>query len=882
MTSNPPLPTDNTARRSTLDVWLGAVAFALFVVWVLNLTSLSANNVELVVEARTTAGADGEVFYARAGEGYTPEQRVAFALVPDGQWRHYRVALPTRSGIDRIRIDPGSMAGEFALRRIGVETTGRRHYVEGAALADAKGVENQVQLTLTEAGDADGLAWNLSAPDPFVDFKLPDGAGVVSRADRLRHWLYPAVAAALAWLAVVGVGLPMLRRHARVRCRVTGLARRLADWCSDEGLLTVTPGMIGVVVALLAAALLYVALGLHQSSIGVWEELYPAEPVDQLVDLGTPKRIRSDEWNTQTPWVLSHVSNGFADHNIGVGGERAPLLATLPLAGPMALLQPKFYGFHLFDMETGFSWWWAYKTFGVLLSFFWLFLLLTQGRTGVSVLGAVWVYGSSFTQWWLSSHLPEQLIGFACACIGALYLLFGRRRRWIVIGAGLFGWAALNLMMHPYPPFIVPLAYLGVAILVGVACERGHMGSLRASLGSRAMAAAGLGLVTVGLGALFLVQALPTIEILSATSYPGRRISSSGEFPLLRQFYGYFEGLRLGELPLPLPPTNASEASSFIILAPLVLLAVPFRSFLGRQGVLLTALVVYCVLVGLWIGTPIPGPLEWLMQNIGWAWVPGGRAVVGFGIGSIIASIVLLARVGDGDLEVRPVAARWMIVLLVASSLLLFGGWLRALDPTFFTDKVLIAGTLAVTSMAAGIVLGRPGALAFGLGIALMAPLMVNPLVSGLSAIRDKPVLVAAERQGGAAGDRWAVVGDMVFSQGLKAHGLEVITGSKMVPNHALLRVLDPEGRFLPVWNRYAHVVFTSAPDKSGPEFTLISPDLYEISLDVCGPAMDKLAVTRLAYTSEVPDQDLNCLRELPSPTDSGVRLFARVRADVP
>ena len=442
------------------------------------------------------------------------------------------------------------------------------------------------------------------------------------------------------------------------------------------------------------------------------------------------------------------------------------------------------------------------------------------------------------------------------------------------VGAALVTYAVLNLLLHLYPPFIVPLAYLGMAILAGMMLEPDRVALVSNGLRWRVLCLGAAVLVVGLIGGNYLIDAMPSIEAMANTSYPGRRISAGGDFPLVRLLYGYFEVFRIGENSLPLPPTNASEASSFIVLVPLLLLAIPFAALARRKNALLSALLLYCLVLGLWISVPMPRVVEAAMQAVGWSWSPPLRSVLGLGIGSIIAVTVLFARIYDGTLEVRPVAARWMVPVLVLSCLLLFGWALHGVDPVFFRSKVVLVASMAVATMAAGIVLGRAGLFAAGLAVAIAPALLVNPLVSGLSAIQDKPILLAAKRQGDAAGDRWAVVGDFVFSQGLKAQGLEVVTGSQLIPNRRTAQLLDPRGQYTNTWNRYAHVALRSDPGRASPVYELLTPDLYMVGMDICGPDVRRLGVTHVAYTAAVPVADLRCLTPLDAPADSGVRLF--------
>lgn len=853
--------------------WLRAALAAVFALALLQL--IGWGNPTVLLEMRSLAGTDGEVFYAEIGREHHPDHRVPFTIISDGNWHAYRIRVPARGGLERIRLDPGSSLGAVEVRRIALESIGHTAELSGDRLAEA--VETAHSLRSETSGGAH-LRLVVNGPDPWIDFRLPPERAVASsRVNYFLRSIFAAMAAALLWLFLAEFAWRWVSSRLVPRLRLPKLLHRIAAGLSDPGVLRVPPRALAAVFVMLTGAGLYVGLKLHQSSIGVWEEMYPAKPVEQMIDLGSPKRIRSDEWNTQAPWVLGQVAKGKVDHNISIGGESAPLLAAVPVVHPSAIAQVKLYGFHLFNEEAGFSWWWAYKTFGLALAFFWLFLLLTNGNVGASALGSLWIYGSSYTQWWLSSHLAELLIAFAVASIGCIYLFFARRKVMVAIGAAMVAYAVLNLLLHMYPPFILPLAYLGVAILAGLLAEPGRIGVVKERLSWRLLCL-GVAVVVVGVvGGAYLWDAMPSIEAMASTVYPGRRVATSGDVPLARLLYGYFEAFRIGEGRVPLPPTNASEASSFVLLVPLILLAVPLTEFGRRSQALLVALTLYCFIVALWISVPLPSVAEGMLQAAGWSWSQPKRAVLGLGIGSIIGSVVLFSRVHGGTVVVRPLAVRWVITVVAMLLLLLFGWTLHIMDPLFFRPQTVLLASAVITTIVAGIVLGRTWIFATGVALTVLPALLVNPLVSGLSAIKDKPVLLAAKRQGSAPGDRWAVAGDFVFSQGLKAHGLDVITGSQLVPNRQIARILDPDEQFVEVWNRYAHVVLRSDPGRDAPVYELTVSDQYVIGLNVCGPLLPKLGVNRIAYTTKVPPSDLQCLVALDAPADSGVRLFSLI-----
>ena len=831
----------------------------------------------LIVEMRSRAGVDGEVFYAREGEAFDPLRRVSFEIVRDGRWNEYRIEVPGRAPIDKIRIDPGSRAGVVQIRHVSVKGASDTYSLRGSRLSQAIVARNQMEAG--EGGDgvqSDFLSFNARSPDPFIELdvrsELASGTGL---ATRVVGYLIVGALIALCGLVVFSFGLPF-GRALYAKLEGARWQMRLSSSLSDDGLLAIrTPALlVGLLFVSLSAG--YVALGLHQSSIGVWEQIFPARDVPQLIELGTPKHVRSDEWNTQTPWVLNQVQEGTPSENPSIGGKKAPLLASVPASHVSSLAQVKFLGFHLLDIERGFSWWWAYKTIGLLMVAFWMLLILTRGDTLASLLGAAWLYGSSSVQWWLSSNLPEILIAFFLAVIGASYLLFAKRLGAIALGALLICYAATNLVLHLYPPFILPLAYLGLAIVFGSCAETGATDKMKYALRWRLVCGMVSAAIVAAFAATFFLDAGPTIDAMIGTVYPGHRIALSGDMPLSRVLYGYFEMFRMGEQRVPLPPTNASEASSFVLLFPILLLVAPLKILRSRTSSLLTTLFVYCMVLCLWIVVPLPGPAERAMQAIGWAWSPPARSTLGLGIASIILMIVLFARVRAGEMGLRAREARTMVPVVAAAFVLPLGYALHQMDPAFFSPTVIIAGAVSSALVVAGIAMGRSLPLLFGVSAIIAMPLMANPLTTGLSAVMEKPVLVAA-KNASRENDKWAVIGAFVFSQGLKAQGLDVATGSQLVPDPDMATKLDRTGKYQNVWNRYAHVVFSSAPAIPSPAFELKSPDLYVVTLNVCGPEMKELGVTMLAYTEPVPQSDMRCLTRVDSPDDSGVKMFRRI-----
>ena len=851
-----------------IQAWLtraGLVALFFFVG--MYIFGLPRTPVIALLKMSSAGGERGELFYRPHDDVFTQDNSRAFAIQDDGEPHVYTIELPASKRIDRIRIDPASAAGEVALHSLEIQDAGGVQRFDGRGLFDARGQVNQARLEIGANGE---LLMQSVGNDPYIEISLPRPAtGPHGALVALRRLLIALAASFL--LTGLCAGIAKLRSAWAWRARLPGWTHGL-----DDDLMVVTPAVFTAFALLAASAVLFIGLKLHQSSIEVWENAYPRAPVEQMIDLGPPRHIRSDEWKVHTPWVLNQVLAGSPSVNSNLGGATAPLVAGVPLADPVGLPNIKYAGFRFLDIERGYAWFWAYKSFGLVFSLLWLLLILTRGNLPASLVGTVWVYFSSYTQWWFSSSLPEIMTAFALGTTGALYALYSSKRLMIGLGAVLIVYAAASLALNLYPPFIVPLGYLALAIVLGYGMENASFGRLRHNGWFRSTALLAALAAMVLYGGWFLHAASSGIESMMETVYPGRRVSSSGGVPLSKLMHGFFEAFRLGESHFPKLPLsyNASEASGHIIMLPLVFLLVPLGIWFRRRNALLAFVGGFCAIAFTWIVFTLPGPLNHALQLAGWFSVTPKRAIMALGVGSILLCTVLLARMQESPPSDVARRMSWISVPLVALAVAYLGWRLREADASFFTWQVIAFGTLVATLIAIGISRGKTAFVATGVAILALPAMAVNPLTSGLSPVMEKPVLQAAKEHGSRPDDRWIAIGDNFFAQGLKAVGLNVWGGTHLIPDRPALDRLDPQERYIQVWNRYSTISIASEPGAPLPRFELIHPDQYRVTLDVCGQAMQDLGITHVAYTVAVPAADLQCLVPLSAPENSGVQLF--------
>jgi hypothetical protein len=214
--------------------------------------------------------------------------------------------------------------------------------------------------------------------------------------------------------------------------------------------------------------LICVFLRLNGSSAPFWARALPALNGPMGLIAGNPRLTRSDEWLVWTPAALSQLHHipPMPVENPALGAAAAPLLMSLPVRHYSMLFRPQLWGFFVFDAERGFSWFWNTKILGLLLSYFLLFRLVTRGRVGLAILGSVAVSYSSCVQWFFSSPtmLPEMMASWALMLVAGKSL-FDPSSAWRKIGAAtLLGSSAINFALCCYPPFQIPLLYLGLTL----------------------------------------------------------------------------------------------------------------------------------------------------------------------------------------------------------------------------------------------------------------------------------------------------------------------------------------------------------------------------------------------------------------------------------
>ncbi len=586
----------------------------------------------------------------------------------------------------------------------------------------------------------------------------------------------------------------------------------------------------------LAVALVFiscVALKLNGSSIGRWQNaLREPAPIRGLL-FSTPKKIRSDEWVVWTPSILSQARQTppFPIENLSLGYGRAPLLMSIPVAYYTTFFRPQLWGFFLLDLERGFSFYWCSKVFGLLLATVWLLRQLGIRSRGIIAFGAVWIFFSSFVQWWFSSPamLPEMVASWAM-CIGCVIAFWQEAKRWqltlAVMGFVFFG---LNFILCLYPPFQIPMLLLGLAVLAGLWMERRNSDEpFRTRRGLLLVAASGVAILLALVP--FWIETWSTLQVVAQTEYPGRRHNTGGHYAVWQLFsgpIGFFES----EDKVPPNFPNICEASNFYPLWPLAMFGVASGRARGRISIspLMVLLTVFIVGLSLYCVVRLPW---WLLHATLLAHVHEARALLSIGVANILLVCLFLDRYR------KPIFGKYWALCGALGAALGIGALFHAVgarNEGFFADRIhftlLILANAVLVTMFFWDCARRWLPLVFAL-LLICSNGLINPVMRGLGPLTESAALQEVDKIRAADPEaKWIAYGDYVTGQLVKATGAPVLNGTKIVPDLPFLRQLDPERTYEAVYNRYAWVICAVQVFPEEVSFSLLQAEFYTIHL---------------------------------------------------
>lgn len=589
---------------------------------------------------------------------------------------------------------------------------------------------------------------------------------------------------------------------------------------------------------------------LHGSSMGIYN-MYLPTVTDQKQEegyniIGQDRIIRTDEWAVQTPAFFSQYYNSYdmTSQQMSVGKENMVLFYYAPVKDITAIGKPFSWGYLLFGNEVGLSWYWCGQLILLFMTAFEMFMILTQKNVRLSVAGMFMIALSPCIQWWFLPHMPIVFL-YAMGLFDIGYYFFTAKKQWmkwlmtLIAGPAIVGFA---LSLFPSCQLVTGLVAFTLLVLCLIR-DREQIDFTIRQWYRIAIPVVVIGVVMGYFGLFYLDD----LKAEMGTVYPGKRVSVGGDNTLYDLF------TNLSSLYLPYKDSNVwnnSEVSTYIQFAPFFLLLLPSiarylkqkndRDLLVGKGLFVIMLVQ--------IEFMCAGFSETLSRLTMFKYV--NRMQIPYGWAAVIFTI-------------------WCICAVWKYKGAMFKRWQKFLYPcifgfiycTFIDDSVRaylpLRWTLLEILLFVVILLcamyGRKRIFScLMIGVMCAAGLLVNPISHGISPITNHPLSAFIEETAKEDPDAEWITVDTVSQMAnfVMANGGRVLNGTNFLPDFDKWEILDPDGTYEEVWNRYLNQTVTLTDDQTSIEKVATDAALWHLNPE----DMVRLGVKYVLSTTDITE----------------------------
>jgi len=623
--------------------------------------------------------------------------------------------------------------------------------------------------------------------------------------------------------------------------------------------------------------LFFVICKLHNSSIPEWNaNIIDGAGADRGIVAGKSLAIRSDEWLVVSPFILSQEKNNFPVTSEALGYGKIPLVMGLPSNHILSKLRPALWGYYFLDGERAFSWQWNFRIFPFLIVSFLFLLLFTNNNFNVSLIGSIWLFLSSSVQWW---SINTEIFTFAFSLIiSFIYLLYSRKTKIIIINGLIFLIAAYSFAMVLYPAYQVPLAYFIIALLAGFFIQKKGWSII---LIKKVVKLSVLGSSLILLSLLFYLfykECKDTIDAMTHTVYPGRRVETGGNFPFISMFKDNFSWF-LSNAYYPGRWNNICELSSFLMLSPIASLLIIISWLKTRKvNMLFIPLLCFQLFIYLWFLKGFPESFSKLTLL---STSPTPRTFFVFGFSNVVFSLLYLGQFKRVEEKNGSTFIKAFIFAVIFIAAFIINYLLNKDTDRFFSIFQIVNAAILFAILNWLVVYFSEAKRFQQLFFACVllfcgANIFVNPLSRGLSPFYENKIYKTVseiEEKDPEAG--WVEFGNMLAADFLKAAGINCFNGVQFIPPIEKLHVLDPSLKNDDIYDRYAHITFNPMIDgRDSVKFTLNFLDNYSIQMDPCSPRLKQIGIKYFLFSYKPSEPEIRCM--IPVKDTLGYYIFKR------
>lgn len=555
--------------------------------------------------------------------------------------------------------------------------------------------------------------------------------------------------------------------------------------------------------ALIVFAVLWVVLRLNSTHLFAWNNYIHGNEGRPL--FGAARTIRRDEFVLWTPMALSQRYIGWPGISTLMGNGTDVTwvsMGGLPAWNTALVFKPLYWGFLLLGADRGLS----FLCVARLVLLFEVSrrtaLLYTGNNRGMSIAAAVLLTLSPMVQWFISQSIAEILI-FGQGMVLAVNGLLGSesfRRRFLF--ALLNGWLLGCLVLIGYPAWIIPAVYVILAAWIYL--------FLRPSVKDRGKKAGCLllGLIPflAVLGAV-VYGSWDTLMAVKNSAYPGGRLITGGlrdGSAITGEVWNPAFKIDLASVFFPLDNiefkiSNCVDAAPFLGFAPAGVVLSLWHQWREKKADK-PAIALMSVMAVFWLFTFVQLP-AWLCKIT----LLSQCSRPAFPIGICEVILLIRARSRGGISDPRTAAAAAVISAAVNVAGIKFSGIVNPGTAQLLILSVLYLFVfLAVYSDFRGA--GNRLAAFFLCCVLLLAGGFVNPVQRGLEMLDGFELVSTLKSIENGPDDLYALEGGYPLSDVPLLAGKRCISTDQPYADPDRWAPVDPEGKFMNVYNRLCHV----------------------------------------------------------------------------
>lgn len=578
------------------------------------------------------------------------------------------------------------------------------------------------------------------------------------------------------------------------------------------------------------------------TSIGTYETTVNGKSSNVIY--GTPRAVRSDEWLVNTQLIIAQEREDYPRVNNNLGnGKDMSLIVDVPYKDWSVLFKPQNLAFFILPLEYAFAFKWWLLIYLLMISvyiFSYRLLGKIKHRTLISVLMSVSVGLSPFIFWWYQSITIMPLV----YAFLVMYLIDKLLNKDILINNKISGpiytlllfYILTSFILILYPPFQISIILVILAFTLSNVLEKTSFKNhwfkdvllklLPLIIGS---------IISILVLTLFIYTRYDSIQSVMGSSHPGTRVIKGGSVKPIAILSGYLmphlqKPDSLGKTFI----TNPSEDSNFILLLPFLLIptiAIVIYQY-KKAKYINWYLAIYGFLSIFLIIRMTTGLVDWLPKILLFDKIPNGRFIIALGLLGTLQLITLLSDKSKyvATRNVKYFISAYSILTLVF--LITLGKIIKNHYPLLLANKYEVILPALVFSLMIYLILVKKKILFCIVLVAfsILSTYKIHPLYKGLGFANNNNIYKMI-KENTDNNDTVSVADNIIFENLGLLSDRKSYSGIQIYPDNSIWNQFNEEDSYK-IYNRYAHVIYSTQDKNPDGKFKLIQNNLFSVDID--------------------------------------------------